>query len=329
MAYFHCSNVIGPAITAAPQRWYKALREKMEFCFATETFHNPTTMALCDLVLPLSAWTEHDSVVFSHYGLNIAFQGAINKAVQVGECKSDIEQMLLIGQRLHPEYWNQFTDETDYLDKRWVRWDHTFESLREKVVIQKEEPYRKYELGLLRPDRQPGFMTPSGRVELYSNVYDSFGDDALPYFVEPHFSPVSTPELYEEYPLILTTGARTYASFHSEHRQVPSLRAIVPDPIVELHPETAANLGIKEGDWCWIENQFNRVKQRAHLTETIDPRVAHAMHGWWFPEQDGEEPNLFGNWQSNINMIMPHKMNGVLGYGDTFKAILCKVYKAE
>lgn len=329
MAYFHCSNVIGPAITAAPQRWHKALKEKMEFCFATETFHNPTTMALCDLVLPLSAWTEHDSVIFSHYGLNIAFQGAINKVVQVGECKSDIEQLLLIGKRLHPDYWDQFADEVDYLNKRWVRWGHDFESLREAVVIQKEEPYRKYELGLLRPDGQPGFMTPSGRVELFSNVYDSFGDDALPYYVEPYFSPVSTPEVYQEYPLILTTGARTYASFHSEHRQVPSLREIVPDPVVELHPDTAASLGIIENDWCWIENQFGKVKQRAHLTETIDPRVTHAMHGWWFPEQDGEEPSLFGNWQSNINMIMPHKMNGTLGYGNTFKSILCKVYKAN
>lgn len=42
-----------------------------------------------------------------------------------------------------------------------------------------------------------------------------------------------------------------------------------------------------------------------------------------------EEPNLFGNWKSNINVTMPHKVNGKLGMGDCFKNMICKIYPGE
>ncbi|MBR3690250.1 MAG: dehydrogenase, partial [Eggerthellaceae bacterium] len=151
----------------------------------------------------------------------------------------------------------------------------------------------------------------------------------LPYFQEPPYSPYSTPELAEEFPLVLTTGARTWASFHSENRQQPSLRELCPEPLFELHPDKAAELGLKEGDWCWIETPFGKAKQKLTVTPIINPRVAHAMHGWWFPEREPEAPYLYGNWESNINVAMPHGVNGKLGFGDCFKTMICKVYKVE
>ena len=83
-------------------------------------------------------------------------------------------------------------------------------------------------------------MTPTGKVELYSTIFEGCGLDPLPYFEEPPESPVSTPELTEEFPLVLTTGARVRAYFHSEHRQVQSLRKMNPDPLMEIHPDTAS-----------------------------------------------------------------------------------------
>ena len=57
----------------------------------------------------------------------------------------------------------------------------------------------------------------------------------------------------------------------------------------------------------------------------MKPGTVHAQHGWWFPEQDGEEPNLFGVWQSNINTLIPHKEIGKLGFGAPYKCGLCNV----
>ena len=101
------------------------------------------------------------------------------------------------------------------------------------------------------------------------------------------------------------------------------------DKDVDVLLDRIAELGLKEGDWCFIETPFGKCRQRLHITICIDPRITHAMHGWWFPEEDPEEPHLFGNWRSSINTTMPHHVNGKLGYGDCFKSMICKVYKDE
>jgi hypothetical protein len=88
--------------------------------------------------------------------------------------------------------------------------------------------YKKYEE--VDPDtgKPKGFATPTGKVELYSTILEKLGYDPLPHYEEPPESPVSTPELAREYPLILITGARFRYMFHSEYRQLASIRKITP-----------------------------------------------------------------------------------------------------
>jgi len=160
-------------------------------------------------------------------------------------------------------------------------------------------------------------------------VLEKCGLDALPYFEEPPESPVSTPEIAKEYPLVLTTGARMRGLFHSEHRQIPWLRHLHPDPITEIHQETAKKLGIKDGDWIYIESRYGKCKQRARLTQGIHPGVIHSQHAWWFPEKPGPEPSLFGVWESNINLLLPSGWTGRSGLGYPFKNQMCRVYKTE
>jgi anaerobic selenocysteine-containing dehydrogenase len=128
---------------------------------------------------------------------------------------------------------------------------------------------------------------------------------------------------------MMTSGAREYASFHSEHRQYPTLRHFRVYPDIEIHPDTAAKFGIAEGDWVEVENPFGVARQKAHLVTIIDPRVVHTRHGWWYPEQDGEEPNLFGVWKSNINNLVPHFDIGRLGFGAPMKSIFCSIKKVD
>ena len=330
MVYIQSSNMVYGAGTAAPSRWLSALRDNVDFIVASELFQNATTMAVADLVLPLSTFAEHDGIVIPQYGQSSTFRHAINKAITVGECKSDVEIMLEIGKRMFPDYWNQFEDAQDYFTKKEIIAPYkSFEEFQDADYVLDNQHYRKYADGRLRPDGQVGFMTQTGRVELYSYMYERYGDDPLPYYVEPPFSPNSTPELAEEYPLILTSGRRTFVSFHSEHRAIPTLREIVPFPVVDIHPDTAAKYGIEEGDWVWIENEFGRCKEKAHLTLANREDVIHAMHGWWYPEQDGEAPHLFGGATANVNQCMPNHVIGKAGWGNTFKNQMCRIYKAD
>jgi len=328
MGWFNSSQQITATNTAAPQRWYKALKN-LEFCVVQDLFMTPTAMAYGDVFLPVSSFAEHDGVVLTHFGRNAIFAGAINKAFEVGECKSDIEVCWELGKRLNPENWKYNSISEFFTSQLKPELGFDFEQFREMGVYQPGYTYKKYEKGLLRSDGEPGFNTVTGKVELMSTLFEEWDEDPLPYHKEPPYSPYSTPELFKEYPLILTTGARTYTSFHSEHRQIKTLRDMTPDPQLEINPATAKKLGIKDGDWVYIENQFGKCKQRAQYMPAIKPNVVHARHGWWFPEEEGEEPHLFGTFTANCNVLIPHKHIGKLGFGAPFKSIICKVYKAE
>lgn len=174
-----------------------------------------------------------------------------------------------------------------------------------------------------------GFATATEKIELSSETLKALGYDPLPQFYEPAESPYSRPDLAEEYPLILTTGGRHLPFYHSEHRQVKSMRKMHPDPIVQIHPDTAEKLGIEDGEWIWIESPRGRVQQKCRIFDGIDPKVVHAQHGWWFPEDDGSEPSLHGVWKSNINVLTddePDVCNRISG-GWPLRGLLCKVYK--
>jgi anaerobic selenocysteine-containing dehydrogenase len=204
----------------------------------------------------------------------------------------------------------------------------TFKELRDNEPLFMKFEYRKFEKGLLRQDKLPGFNTPTGKIEIHSTLLEQFGYDPLPKYEEPILSPYSTPELAKKYPLILTTGGRLPVFFHSEHRQVGGgMREIIPDPIVEIHPETAKKFGISNGDWVWIENHHGKCRMKAKLTPTIRPDVVHAQHSWWFPEKAMEEPTLGGAWESNINLLLPSGLQGKTGFGYPFKVNLCKIYR--
>ena len=327
MCWFFGTNPIANTAFAEPDRWYKVLKE-LDFNVVQDVMMTPTAMALCDLFLPLKTTAEHVGVAFPHFGLNTHLLGAMEEAVSVGDCKSDLEICIWLGRRLNPDAWPWETPE-EFLTDALKPFDLTFEDLQERVSVQQEFHYRKYELGLLRPDGEPGFNTATGLIELKSTIYPNFDEDGLPFYEEPPLSPVSTPDLAEEYPLILTTGGRSIAMFHSEHRQMPSLRAINPDPLLEMNPQTAEELGLKEGDWAALENPYGRAVERVRLSAGIHPRVVHAQHGWWFPEQKGEEPNLFGVWKSSVNSLVPNEKISKMGYGANYKSTLCKVAKVE
>jgi anaerobic selenocysteine-containing dehydrogenase len=220
------------------------------------------------------------------FGIAGALVSSINKAVQTGEVKSEWEIIFDLGKRIRPENWPWNSVEemfTEWLLKPSL--GITFEDYRKNGWVYIPYDYYKYAAGTLRPDGLPGFMTPSGKVELSSSIFEVYGEDPLPYYEEPPFSPVSTPELMEKYPLILTSGARSFAYFHSEGRQIGVLRETHPEPLVEINPQTAAKLGIKDGEWVTIENMYGKCRQKAKVTGGIHPQVVHCQHGWWFPEK--------------------------------------------
>jgi len=324
MLYLATTNPIANTAADAP-RVYQAML-KVPFIVVADLFMTPTAMGCADLVLPVATSPERDSLRAWWRPYR-----AMVKVLQSSEdIKTDEEIILELGKRLEPDEfpWETVKDLFNWALAKGNK-GLTFENMVENVYWWPKFEYRKYEKCLLREDGNPGFNTISGRAELYLNLFENFGIQALPFYDEPPESPYSRPDLFKEYPLILTTGARSWVFFHSENRQQASARQIHPDPLVQMHPDTAAKYGIENGDWVWIENHRGRCRQRAKLTPIIDPKFIQADHGWWFPEKPAEAPSLYGVFESNINNLTAMGQVGETGFGAPYKCLLCKVYKVQ
>ncbi len=79
---------------------------------------------------------------------------------------------------------------------------------------------------------------------------EKMGYDPLPFYAEPPESPLSNPEMAQQYPLILTTGGRLPFFFNSEHRQIDSCRKGAREPRAEIHPRTAAETASRTATGC-------------------------------------------------------------------------------
>ncbi len=290
----------------------RALKEYLEFTVVSDLFMTPTAQ-LADLVLPAATWLEQDDVVFFHKLWCVI---ARKKLAQFGEARDDRDVIFEMAHRLGLHEAFPWKDSGEYLD--WVLEDTElhFKQFCERDILLGEMRYRKYET--------EGFQTPTGKFEISSTVMEAMGLSPMPMFREPPISPVSTPKLATEFPLLLISGTKIRNFFHSEYRQVESLRRGNPDPLVEIHPDTASSLRIDEGDWVWIETPVARVKMKAKLFEGIRPDVVNAQHGWWFPEEKSSE---YGWKRSNVNLLYDHAHFDPENGSEPLKSYLCKVYK--
>ena len=309
---------------------YRALKSpNLELHVVLEHFMTPTAL-LADYVIPIASKLEKPCChTYEDFAPYIACGEA---AVEpLGERHQDYLFWKGLADRLGFGEYFPWKDEEELADFRLAPLGLTFKEVAtKKYYVQSDEPWT-YEKINPRTGKQTGFATPSGKVELYSHVLEELGYDPLPYYEEPPESPISTPEVAKEYPYILITGGNFRPMFHSENRQIGiGTREQYPDPLMDIHHDTARDLGIKDGDWVYVETRRSVIRQRAKLTDEIDPRVINVQSHWWFPEQPAREPWLHGMWESNANVLTmsdPETFDPVTG-GWPLRALLCKVYKA-
>ena len=106
---------------------------------------------------------------------------------------------------------------------------------------------------------------------------------------------------------------------------IPYLRELNPDPLLEINPVTAQERNIADGQWVRVWNMFGEALMKAKVTEAVDEKTVHGQHGWWFPEESGDEPNLYGTFRSQINNLCPNGHMGKLGFGAPNKCMCCNV----
>ncbi|MFH1243944.1 MAG: molybdopterin-dependent oxidoreductase [Pseudomonadota bacterium] len=299
-----------PVVSRANAGEVYAALKKLDFLAVSDFFLTPTA-ELAHIFLPAGTWLEQDHVSenWKRHGYVLARQ----KVVEIGECWQDHKIFMELGKKMGQEWWDTVEDALNWLlEPAGLTW----EKFKKKGYLRGDMRYYKH--------REKGFSTPTRKVELYSTILEKWGFDPLPKYTEMPESPISRPDMAEKYPYILNAGLRTPTFFHSANRNIPWLREIRPDPIVEIHPETATRHSIREKDWVWIESPRGRAKLRAKLNDGIDPRVIVAQHGWWYPEITSPDHG----WDiSNINMLTDNShesMDPVMG-ATSLRVLLCNI----
>ena len=316
----YCSGA-NPVINVQNSKWVWNTLKKLDFFVVADFFVTPSA-ELADYVLPVTTWLETDEPCDINYMNYIA---ARQKVVEpLHEAWDNVKIVLELIKRM------------PWADRQLVPWDtpaecyewlyrdaqFTFEELKQKGYVIEPVKYKKYE--------QEKFKTPSGKVEIFSSLFEKYGYDPLPCYEEPPEGPLSSPELMREYPYILITGSRKIEYFASEGRQISTLRKASPDPEIVVHPDTAKSIGVESGDWVWVETPKvtgERVRLKATINDGIRPDVVQASYGCWFPEMPGPEHGCF---VSNINVVLNaappwEKISASVPTRGT----ICKLYKCE
>ena len=312
---------------ANSHRVFEALKA-VDLSVVCELFMTPTAQ-MADYVLPGATYFEKSRLVdtdcVNPFG-NVATQKVVEP---LGESRDefDIFGDLLRRCGLDKDWhWNSVDD---FLDQRLRACGLTWEAVKAAGGVWDEVQYRKYETDYYRPGG--GFKTPTGKVEIFSTYWRKLGYDPLPIYFEPPESPISTPELAETYPFVITTGGKLPFFFHTQHRQIGRLRKHHPYPRVQIHPDAAVDLGISDGDWVWVESPRGRCLQKAQFFEDMHPGVIHAEHGWWYPEASTQGSDLEAVLRANVNYLTSDETRFIdRGFGgNTLRGFLARVYRAE
>jgi len=273
-----------PALICANSKVVEEALRKLEFLVVADIFMTPTA-ELADIVLPACTFLEKTRFVaydpHVDHGWNVPSRVVLSPKVvePLEESWSDWKIICELARKMdYGEYFPWETEE-EAIDYELEPLGITCEELRAhpegiiipippilykkfrgllggiirgilKITVFRNYPemYRKYERFM------KGFMTPSKKVEIYSERLEKLGYDSLPVYREPAESPVSRPDLAKEYPLILIAGSKLEMYTHSEMHNIPQLRELFPENLLKINPETAAKLNIEDGNVVTVES---------------------------------------------------------------------------
>jgi len=129
-----------------------------------------------------------------------------------------------------------------------------------------------------RPKEPPenGWNTSDGRVQYRVETATPSGPVGWP---EP--STMKLPATTDkDYPLWLSTGDRIGIYHHSQFRGSEKHRKVVPRPFLEMHPHTALEHRLKDGDPVTVFTPYGSLDTHAKLNKDLRIDALRMTHGW-------------------------------------------------
>ncbi|MBL9148113.1 MAG: molybdopterin oxidoreductase family protein, partial [Phycisphaerae bacterium] len=257
---------------------------KLEFYVAIDFFMNETARH-ADIVLPGSLQEEDEGVVTQIEGKVIK----INKAVDCpGDARQDWRIVQDIAAALDRPKGFTFSepraifDELRSASKGGVA-DYsgiTYEKIERQYGVcwpcYSEDPSGKP----IDHTGTPRLFEPgSWNVVAKGTGPFYFPDGKARFNVAPYTPPAE--DVDTEYPLMLTTG-RVVSQFLSgtQTRRIGPLVDQYPEPRIEMHPQLAERMGIRDGDWVTAESRRGDCTLQAMVVTTIRPDTIFIPYHW-------------------------------------------------
>ena len=165
-----------------------------------------------------------------------------------------------------------------------------------------------------------GFPTPTGLLELYSERLLEVGQPAVPIIDEREAV------RDDRFPLLFGS-AKTIAFCHSQHRNLETLRRLMPDPVLEMASADADRREIRHGDWVEIRTRSGIAVAKAAIVGGLAPGAVFGQHGWWAPGAEGTPYDASHPLAANVNCIIPTDRSDPVSGSIPLRCTPCEVVR--
>jgi thiosulfate reductase/polysulfide reductase chain A len=228
------------------------------------TFSWSDTAWFADVVLPLSPYLERESILAAKNGLKPYFflrQRAVTPAF---DTRADWEILCGLAKRLgiEPLAFNSIQDIWDY------QLEGTGVTIKDFVAT---GMVALTDQAIYQPRDNLKFKTPSGKIEVISTRWENHGI--------PSLKPYESPTRPETETFRLTFGR---CAFHTQGHTVnnPLLHELLPENVLWINDQKAAELGIKDGDYVEVSSIGHAGRLKAKVTPLIHPEAVFMVHGF-------------------------------------------------
>jgi nitrate reductase NapA len=262
-------QVTNPMVTMPKLKRYRdAVKKEDRFIVVSDVYPTPTT-DIADVILPSAMWIEREGMFGNSERRTQHFSQMVNPP---GDAMSDGWQMIEVARRMGHSALFPW-EKSNYIEKIWDEYSQFHHGDKHSMASYSELKSR------------PGIMWPfvDGKEVKwrYNRKYDPaakngdfdfYGqpDHRAVIWVRPFEKAPEEPD--QQYPYILNTG-RVLEHWHSGSmtRRIPILHRAVPAAYVELNPEDAVELGIKNSDQVLLSSRRGEIKLTASIGERAIP----------------------------------------------------------
>jgi anaerobic selenocysteine-containing dehydrogenase len=242
-----------PVVSFPHRGRLEAAMRALDLLVVQDGFETPTT-ALAHVVLPAAIWGEKEGTFTNSERRVSRVRAAV---APPGEARPDFDIFLDLARR-----WGCH-------DELFANWRSPRDAFEEWRRVSAGRPCDASGISWERIDLTGGVQWPcpsgadvpaAGTPRLYTDQRFHHPDGrARVYAVEP--SPLRDPPR-PEFPFLLNTG-RTVEHWHTRTKtgRIPILERLAPDAWVEMHPDDAAHLGLRDGDRVQVDSARGTIEE--------------------------------------------------------------------